>query len=207
MTQEELLVKLGLDQSALASGLRTAMSHVKKWAGELTGYLKDKFKDVFAPVAGLFSVEKLREMGKAAIEYGKQIKLAAEETGTTTDFVQGLESAAAKLGISSQAAADSLAIMSRKIGEARMGSDEAQSAFKKWGIAIDDLGNEQIFYEIADKMKELGDPAERAAMAFDLMGKGSKEMAAGLTVGGAALKAMIEQADKLTRDEISKLEG
>ena len=62
--------------------------------------------------------------------------------------------------------------------------------FEKWGIHATTAG--AAMYEIADRMKATEDPAVRAAMAVDLMGRGGASMVPFLERGAAALKAIAD---------------
>lgn len=199
-TLEEIIVRLGLDATRLEEGYRKTGEGMKDWA-------KDTAKEILGIFGGIFAVEKFAESIKDVADWGKQIKLTAEEAGVTTDFIQGLESAAHKLGISSESAGNSLAILARKVGEAREAGQgsEAHKLFDKWGIDIEGKSQEEVFYSIANSLKQIQDPAMRDAMAFDLMGKGAKEMAVGMSAGADALRGMIDVSSKLSEGEIERL--
>jgi hypothetical protein len=203
---EEIQIGMGLNTSNFSQGMRSMRTVARETISEIKNTFINGFKEMFAPLLAGFAAGKLFESVKGIAEWGKQIKLLAGETGTSTEFIQGLQAASHKLGISAETSADSIGVLSRKIGEARAGSDEAQNAFKKWGIAIDGLSNEQVFYNIADAMKATADPAMRNAMAFELMGKASREMAVALPIGADGLKSLIESASKLSDAEVEKLD-
>lgn len=202
---EEIVFGMNLDTTGFARGLRSARQMAAEAGAEIKKSLTEGLKGLVAPVAGLFAADKLIESIRGVAEWGKQIKITGAEAGVSTDFVQGLQAAAYKLGVSTESANTSLATLSRKVGEARTGSAEAAQVFDKWGISIAGLTNEQIFFQIADRMKAIQDPAERSAMAFDLMGKGAKEMVALLPQGAAGLKQFFDSASKLTEDQIDQL--
>jgi hypothetical protein len=187
-----------------ASGLEKELRKVGMMAEKMASTVKHSFLGLGDHLGSLLTFGAVEESARRAIEWGKSIKLMAGEAGVGVEFIQGFESAAHKLGISIDIASNSLSVLSRKIGEARMGGKE-QSLFAKWKIDIDGLNNEQIFYEIADKMASLHDPALRNAMAFDLMGKSSKEMAVGLELGADGLRSLITESDKLSNQQIENL--
>lgn len=207
MTTEEILIKLGVDGTALGQGLRSAKEKVSEWGHEVGENLKDQFKEFGAAIAGFFAIEKLKEAFEGALKFGHDIELASKQLGISTDLVQGLNAAWVKLGINVEGANNAMSILSRKLGEAREGGDAAQKVFAKWGIRIDGKNLEDVFYQIADAMKNTADPSSRSAMAFDLMGKGAKDMAAALPVGAEALKSIVDSSDKLSEANIKKLEA
>ncbi|MDB6022934.1 MAG: Tail tape measure protein core region [Pedosphaera sp.] len=199
MNAEEILIKLGIDATAIEHGLRAAGEKVKEWAKDIT-------KDVVAPIAALFAADKLKEKIKETAEWGAGIKLAAKEAGTGVEFIQGLTAASHQLGISADVAAANMAILARKVGEARVQGGEAAKVFSRWGVDLDGKSQEEVFYDIADAMMRMRDPAEREAMAFDLMGKNAKEMAAALPIGAEAMKKLVDESAKLSSAEIEKLD-
>jgi hypothetical protein len=62
-----------------------------------------------------------------------------------------------------------------------------------------------MFYLIADRIKAIPDPAQRAAAAFELLGKSGKNLTGVLSGGAAQLKNMVDQADKLAAADVKKL--
>jgi hypothetical protein len=64
---------------------------------------------------------------------------------------------------------------------------------------------EEIFYLLADRIAAIPDPAERAAMAFDLLGKSGKGMGALLGQGADNLRQMVDSVNKLDMEKVAML--
>lgn len=199
-TSEEILFKMGLDATSLERGLRETKDKVRDWAS-------DTIKTITASIGGLFAVDQIKESVKGALEFGQSIKVAAKEAGVGVEFIQGFKAACGDLGINAETASDTLNVLARKIGQARTEGGDAAKIFEKWGIGIEGQSQEQIFYQIANMMQKMQDPAQRAALAFDTMGRGASQMAAALPIGADAFKQLVDSAEKLSDAEIDKIEA
>jgi hypothetical protein len=196
MTQrEEIVVRAGFDNTALASGLRSAK-----------GMVQDVASSIGRTVMGFLSVGALMSGVNSLVNKVMQIKNAAEITGQSTEGIQRLDYAFKQTGISVERGNNALERLNVKLGEARTGSAEAAAAFAKWGISITGKDNAGIVAEIADKMLEMTDPAERAAMAVDLMGRGGKDLVPLLERGAVAMAAISEHAPIFSDEDMKNLE-
>lgn len=169
--REEIIVRAGYDGSALATGLRQSGSAVKDFAREVGRDLLAVFSAgaIYSRIDSIF--QKVRSLRSGAEKTGINVvdyqKLSAVANEELPDGAAKFDTAITKLNV--------------KIGQ---GSKE----FAKWKIHAKDA--EGAMYEIADRMKAMTDPAERAAMAVDLMGRGGADLVPLLERGAVALKAM-----------------
>ena len=115
-------------------------------------------------VSGLGSLEgRLEGLGNAALRLG-------------TDFetIQVLEEAARRSGQSLDAAASAIQKFSVNIDKARSGTGDAAKAFEQLGISQQELRDSDpttLATQTAQALQRIEDPARRAALAVDTLGK------------------------------------
>lgn len=170
---EELIIKLGLNSTAMERGLARAEGSVKRWASSIG----TRFTGLFAGAAIAGGL-------KATIDYADKLVDIADGIGTSTTFLQQFTRAAQVNGGSSEQAATSLQFLSRTIGEANSGVEEARKKFAKWGIDLVKTkgtveGVTNAIQEAARNMTT----QNAAAMAMDFFGRGGKDMVATLRLG------------------------
>lgn len=188
MTQEEILIRLGVDASSLRRGLTSAGHGITEWATEIA-----------TKIGGIFAIEQLFERAHGLREYASQLINAAESAGVTVEFLQQLQSVTNRLGLDSQKAGTALEFLAKQIGEARNGSKDVNEKFEKWGISIKGLTTEDVFLKIVERISQIGDAAQRTALRMDLMGKSSRGMGALFAQGQEELRK--EMATSLTISE------
>lgn len=199
--QDEIQITFGGNLTPLASSLRSMKSMVKEAGQEAMRSLGG----IATGFIGIEGVNKIADWTKRSVEWAKSIRNVAEETGTSTEFVQGLQHVVDKLGLDSSRATDALGFLSRKIGEARDGSKEAQAVFSKFGVNINGKTTEEVFFEIADALSHTSDASQRAEMRFQLLGRAGKEMAEAMDHGSGKIKETMAEAAKLTDAQIQQL--
>lgn len=144
-----------------------------------------------------------------ALAYAAAINDAAERTGVATDAIQELRYAFVQGGVSVEDTDAAIAKLNQTIGDAAGGVKSAQATFDALGISIRDAGGEvrpvdQILSDVADRLSRIEDPAQRAAAAADLFGRGvGTKMIGALSQGSAALADLRTEA-QTTGSVISK---
>lgn len=135
----------------------------------------------------------------------------AEKLGASFEFVQTLETAAARSGTSIDSLGVAFNRTLKAISEARAGSKEAVDAFARLGISVDDLANatpEEVFRKSADALVQMTDPAERAAAAMTLFGKSGADILPTLRAFGESQRdlsrfsALIDNLDRKRLDDL-----
>lgn len=196
--QEELKIRTGFDNTALAAGVREAKSIVSKGFGEIGQHITR----MFAAGAAIAGIEKVLDKFEA-------LQTRAENLDVSTDFLQGMSQIAKKDAVGGVEVFNrAIGDLSVKLGEVKSGNAETIKEFKKWGLTISDIAGlnaEQMFYKIADTIKGIKDPAQRSAAAFDLLGKSGKNLTGVLANGSEALKGMVDAVDKLDAEKIKAL--
>ncbi len=132
---------------------------------------------------------------KVGLDYSNQLDDISDRTGLAASKVQLLQRAAIEAGVGGEALVGALERMTRNIGQAATGSEQAQQAIAGLGIRLDELvGKEpdQQMQLIARALASIQDPAERAARATEIFGKGSTKLLELLKDFDGATKAAAE---------------
>lgn len=190
-----------------------AMGNAGKKAADDLGALKN-IEFAKLAISGITAVSgALVSLGKSAISATSDLvsfaKSVADEidnlndvanrTGVSVEALQAYGAAAKLAGVDTEGFAKALQKLTINIGKAT-GDEKAQKAFKDLGIAFDELKAKspaEQFEMVADALAKISDPAERAAAAVNLFGKGGIELGPLFTDGPGAMKAMREEAEKL----------
>lgn len=197
-TREEAVVALGLDTTKI------------KHEFEQFGHdFKHSINHVAKEFLGAFTAGGIIEGIHATLEHFEQLKNSAEDLGISTDFLQGMRHISSKEAVGGVETFNrAIAELSKNLGEAKEGSGEAIAKFEKWGITLKDiksLNAEEMAYRISDSLKATTDPAVRVAEAFELMGKGGKNMVGVLAKGSEELRKMVDATDKLDAEKVKEL--
>ena len=129
-----------------------------------------------------------------------ELSKSADRLGMTTEGLVGLTHGADLAGGSAEEFTNSMDKMNDAVGTAMQGNPAAQKAFERLGISMDQLTSmnpEQRLFAVSDALKNIKDPALKAATAQDIFGKKSKEMLSFLAGGSSAMKESIKDAEKL----------
>jgi hypothetical protein len=156
------------------------------------------------PLAATFAAAAAVATGKFAdelkelSEQSRQVAQLADRFGATTQEMERLQLAASatgvglhQLGKGQQAFFTSLSKI--KVGQFNLENvREAKLAFDKLNISLEDLKSKnprEIFAEVAEKISNIKDPAEKTALAFDLFGR-----------QGAAILPALKEFGELAED-------
>lgn len=203
-----LSVELGLDTAAFTSGSRKAQRANKDLGdsaeamGRRIGGATKAIAVAGVAVAGAFVVGQLKDLVKQGLEYASSLGETAQQLGVSTKALQEYRYAASQVGISTDEMDAALTKLTRSIGEADAGSKAQAAAFAKLGISVRDAGGQikdagDLLPEIAEKLKALHSPAERAAVLVDLFGKSGQKLAPLLADGAAGVNNLRDAAQKL----------
>lgn len=138
----------------------------------------------------------------------------SDRLGITTEALAGLQHAGKLAGTESEALTAGLEKMLRVLGDARNGSATAAGAFAAIGINVASLDNaapDEVFRRIADGLKNIHDPAARAAAAVGIFGKAGQGLLPLMLSGADGIKAAQAEAAKLgitfSRIDAAKVEA
>lgn len=126
----------------------------------------------------------------------------AQQLGVTTDALQVYRYGATQAGLTSSELETGLARLTRTIGDAAKGEKEATDAFKAAGVAYRDSSGairstEAVVRDLADRLTQIHDPAQQAAILVDLFGKSGQKLLPLLSQGTQGISAMEQAARRL----------
>lgn len=196
-----LSVVLGMDTAAFSSGSARAKKdmtglerHVKRASGVVTAAV--------TTMLGAFTFDAILQAGRAGLEYASSLQEVASQLGVTTKALQEYRYAASQAGIEQSEMDKSLAQLTRRLGDAAQGAKEPAKALERLGIDVRDANGHvldagEAIPLIAEGLKNIESPAERAAILVDLFGKSGQRLAPLLEGGAAGVNDLRDAAQKL----------
>jgi hypothetical protein len=134
---------------------------------------------------------------KAFADYGENIGKLASKTGMSAESLAGLSYAAQSSGIAVGTVASGIKTMQRQI---TADSKQSAEAFGKLGLSAASLKGqnpEEQFFKLADAIAGVSDPAEKAVIAQQLLGRAGVELLPILENGSSELRRMQREARML----------
>jgi hypothetical protein len=133
----------------------------------------------------------------ATLESAGQLIDASNAIGVSATNLQALQHAAAQAGVDAESLNSTLIRLSGNLGSAiAKGSGPAIEALKQLGIPLDQIARQrpdQQFATIASELNKMTNPAQRNALAIELLGKQGPrmlEVAKGIEAANAELQRM-----------------
>jgi hypothetical protein len=155
---------------------------------------------LLGPVLAGISVGALAAFTKNAIDAVGGLGELADQVGVSTDALQALSLASTQAGISGEELQRGLAALTRKIADAAAGEQTAEQAFARLGIAFRNTEGqarptESVLVDIAERLREFENPAERAAVVTSMFGdRIGQKLIPLLSQGREGLVAMTAEA-------------
>lgn len=158
---------------------------------EATGKLAEKTKGLSTAAAG--ALGGLVAMGVKAGKDADELNTLSKQTGLSTDALQKMAYASDLVDVNVDDITGAVKRMKKQL-------DSGADKFEAIGVSIKDAnGNyrdtEDIFYDVIGSLGKIENETERDIVAMDLFGKSADELAGIIDDGGAALKALGEQAE------------
>lgn len=163
--------------------------------GDAAGAVAEKTRVLSAAAAGLVA-----GIGTLAIKTAAaadDLNTLSQQTGIATDDLQKMQYASDIVDVSVESMTRALAKMTKQLG-----SSSGEEKLRALGVATRDASgqlrdSEAIFYDTLAALSRVGNETERDALAMEIFGKGANELAGIIDDGGAALKALGEEAERL----------
>jgi phage-related minor tail protein len=155
---------------------------------------------LLGPVLAGISVGALAAFTKNAIDTVGGLGELADQVGVSTDALQALSLASTQAGISGEELQRGLAALTRRIADAAAGEQTAEQAFARLGIAFRNTEGqarptESVLVDIAERLREFENPAERAAVVTSMFGdRIGQKLIPLLSQGREGLVAMTAEA-------------
>lgn len=132
-----------------------------------------------------------------------ELAKASGRLGLTVNELQSLQFAAGQTGVSSEELTKGLERFSRSVGETANGVGIAVRSFEALGVSVFDASGQlkptqAVLDDVADALSEIGDPAERVRIAFDLFGRSGVKLINTLKNGSGELQKLQNNFNSIT---------
>jgi hypothetical protein len=137
---------------------------------------------------------------EAAIEYGDEINKASIKSGIAVESFSELAYAAKQNDIELDSLSTALKKMQVTLSEAASGSKSATQALSALGLTaaqLRALSPDEQFETLADRIRALKDPADRARAAVELFGKAGADLLPMFEEGAEGIRQLREEAQQL----------
>lgn len=196
-----LSVHLGLETAAFEKGSNKAKREVSGLERHVSR-AGAAIKTAFVGMLGAFAVGQIVEVARAGLEYASSLGEVAAQLGVTTKALQEYRYAASQAGVEQGEMDQALAQLTRRLGDAADGAKEPTAALEKLGVSLRDAEGQVISAGdaiplIAEGLKSIESPAERAAILVDLFGKAGQKLAPLLEGGAAGVNNLRNAAHEL----------
>ena len=194
----DLFAKIGLDTSEYDKGLDEASGKASSFASKIGGGLK---------TAAKIGVGAIAAVGTAATAMtGAMVKGAAEVAA----YGDNIDKASQKMGISAKAyqewdavlqhSGSSIDAMSRGLITLQKNAVDSADKFEALGLSqeqVASMSTEELFAATIAGLQNMGESAERTALASDLLGGSAKELGALLNTSAEDTQAMIDKLHEM----------
>lgn len=187
-------------EDATAPAFRSALGNVNKFAEDAKKLLKGAFAVEIAVQVGEF-VKGLAEMGEG-------LKKGAERAGIAQAQFNQLAAAFNETEVSVESLSKGIKNMQVAIAKASDGDKPLSKEFNDIGLSaasLKQLAPDVQLLAIAEALKNVKDPAERARAGMAILGKQFLELEPQMLKGAKGLDDMIQAAHGLSEDDVEKL--
>jgi hypothetical protein len=187
-------VELLVSDNRLVRGLKAAQAKLKGFGEGVTG-IGRKLTAASAAVA-----VPLLATSKVFIGMGDAMAKASDRTGIAVETLSELTFAAEMSGANLESFENGVRRMQRTVVEAANGTQTAVDALSTLGLTVNELQGltpDQMFKLIADRLSQIPDPAQRAAAAMEIFGRGGAELLPLMKDGAKGIEALQDQARAL----------
>ena len=185
MNFNQILIRLGVDASAVTSGLGKVGAGVKAWFAGLQHDISHHFGRMLTAGFAVVGAERLFE---GISEKILAIKRSQEELGASSNFVQGAMLAVQKMGLEYEAISRPLIKFSTLLGQAKDGSLDARMKLIDMGVATKNTNFGTLtlagsLQKLQDRYKTLNAEQRNSLLAQAGMGGKSAGVAGALLSG------------------------
>jgi len=191
-----LLVKLGLNSAVFDRNIKKSRTHLTGFEKGVRGVGRTLAR-LAGPLAAAFAGYKLMQyVSSTAMAIDRTAKLAAQ-IGISVEALSSYGLAAELSGTRVEVVGKSLQMLSRRLGEAKMGTGEALAGIELLGLRLDDLTHvpvDMALDRIADRIAATTSQMDRAVAVTKLFGDAGIELLPMLQRGSGALREMRKEA-------------
>jgi TP901 family phage tail tape measure protein len=151
--------------------------------------------------ASIATIAMITGLVTASAKTADELVTLSDQTGISTTRLQEMKYAGDILGTSVDTITSSMAKMTRSMASAKDGTGAQADAFKALGVSVvDSNGNlrdqQSVFNDTIDALGKVQNPAERDALAMDILGKSAQELNPLIKAGSGELARLSEEAHK-----------
>lgn len=157
--------------------------------GKSAGVLKAGFAGLFAGVG----IAGIATFAKNGIDAADALNDLSSRVGVSVKDLASLKLAAQLADTSLEGVGKGIARLSRRIGDAENGNKKLAETLKTLGITARDP--KEAFFQLADATQRITDPAQRAALLNQLLGKSYMELIPLLEQGGDRLRELAKESE------------
>ena len=195
--------KLAVILTASSAGFVAGMKKAEDSAGHFGEALKTA-----AEVTGILALadaavegfSKIAEMTHASLEAIDANAKLSDSLGISTEALTHLQYSAKLAGVSNEALAGGIGKLLKNLGGAADLTEQSAGAFGKLGLSAAELAampTDQALAKVAGALQAITNPAQRAAAAQQIFGKGAQELMPLLLTTTEELKSQGHEADNL----------
>lgn len=160
------------------------------------------FKTAFGALGAAFSVGAIAAFAKSGIDAADALNDMSQRLGVSVKDLASFKLAAQLADTSLEGVGKGIARLSRSIGEAEGGNKKLAETLQTLGISARDP--KEAFFQLADATKRIQDPATRAALLNQVLGKSYQDLVPLLQQGGDALRKSAAESESFA-DAMARL--
>lgn len=168
-----------------------------KGAGKLKSALSGFASGAFAGFLASFSVSTITNAINQSLEFAGSLGEVSQQLGVSTKFLQEFRFAATQNGATLEQADTALGKFSITLGKAFGGNKSSIDAVEKLGLNLAELkkqSDSERFAAVADAIAKIPDPAQQAAAAVAVFGKGALAILPTLKQGAEGFRLSAKEA-------------
>ena len=195
MNFEQIMIKLGIDGTAIKSGLGKVSAQVKAWGASLVDGFKSQAGSIMKGFLGAEAVSKAFEYLDRIKDKILTIARVSNETGANTNFIQSIMLQAEKAGVPFEKLTVGIARFNKTLGAAKMGNTTALKTLSDLGVASNltearTLTFTKAMHNLSNSFEKLNDKQKQAALLSQAFGRGYAELTPIFEQGTKAIDEM-----------------
>lgn len=164
--------------------------------------------------AGIKLERKLMDVTKESAAAAKELEALSLQSGVSAQDLQAFQYAEDFLDVSTDTLTDSLKDLTTKMSDAKDGNEEVIAMFDQLGVSVTDAGGNlrdsyDVFLDVIDGLGEMGNQAERDALAMGLINESAQKLNPLIEQGSSSLKKYADEAKNvgyiLSNDQLKAL--
>lgn len=195
MNFEQIMIRLGVDGTAVKAGLGKVGAQVKAWGASMAEGFKEYTNGIMKGFIGAEAVTKAIEYLDGIKDKILEIGRISNETGANTNFIQSLMEESEKAGVPFEALTGGIARFNKTLGAAKFGNTDAVENLRDMGVITGDTSLKTLtftgaMHNLAVSFDKLNDKQKQAYLLSQAFGKSAAAMAPIFENGAAGIDEM-----------------